>query len=127
MLVRFEFDVPDIHVHIHHHDKPDNGELVLLLRSIADSIINLKDTAIMNKEETLAALLAMQKQLDKVKAEVIAKVATLEKKLADGNVTSPEIVAAITSLKGSVQGLDDLHVDEPSGPADPPVPVPQPL
>ena len=60
--------------------------------------------------ELAGALAEVQTQLDKAKAEIVAKVAALEAALND--VTLPaDAEAALASLKASAQALDDLNPD----------------
>jgi len=71
----------------------------------------------MNQAELAQALADIKTQADKAKDEIVAKVAELEAAIANAGSTSPEVDAALAALKGSVQGLDDLNPDAPSGEA----------
>lgn len=71
-----------------------------------------KDVA-MNQTELKEALDALTAQTDKVRAEVLAAIAALEAAVAAGN-TSPEVDAALASLRAAVQGVDDINPDAPT-------------
>lgn len=83
-----------------------------LLRHI---IVRL-ERIIMNQAELAKSLEDLKAQADKAKAEIVAKVQSLEDAIAAGGATSPEVDAALADLKGSVQGLDDLNPDAPPAP-----------
>jgi hypothetical protein len=53
---------------------------------------------------------ALNAQLDKVTAEILAEVKTLEDKLSSQDI-SPEAQASLDTLKAKVQALDDLNPD----------------
>lgn len=73
---------------------------------------------IMAKISSLAAqLTAIAAQADKSKAEIVAAVDTLTKKVSDLEAllddadTTPEIDAALEAVKTAVQAVDDLNPD----------------
>lgn len=88
-----------------------------LLRPLRHLIFQLIKVIEMNQTELAQALVDIKAQADKAKTEIVDKVAALEAAIAAGNVTTPEVDAALADLKGSVQVLDDLNPDAP--PADP--------
>lgn len=67
-------------------------------------------------DQTLLAqeLTNIKNQLDKAKAEVMAKVADLEAALANAGQTTPEVDAALAALRGAAQAIDDLNPDTPT-------------
>lgn len=52
-------------------------------------------------------------QNEKAKAEIVGKIADLEAAIANGGNTTPEVDAALASLKASVQSTDDIVPDPP--------------
>lgn len=58
-----------------------------------------------------ADLVALKAQTEKAKAEILAKIATLEDAIVQAALTTPEVDAALADLKTSVQGVDDLNPD----------------
>ena len=65
----------------------------------------------MNHAELAAELQTLAAQADKAKAEVLAKLAELETAIIAAGTTTPEVDAALASLKASVQGVDDIVAD----------------
>lgn len=64
---------------------------------------------------TLAqALRDAKAQLDKSKAEIVGKIATLESAIANSGNTTPEVDAALADLKTSTQAQDDIVLDVPT-------------
>lgn len=87
------------------------GLLDWAFRPVIDAINNVRKEMKMNMTELLAQLQGLKTQADKAKAEVIAKIAALEEAINNAGTTTPEVDAALTDLKASVQGLDDLNPD----------------
>jgi len=69
----------------------------------------------MNQAELAQALTDLKTQADKAKQEIVNKVADLEDAINNAGSTSPDVDAALAALKSSVQGLDDLNPDAPTG------------
>lgn len=61
--------------------------------------------------ELAQSLADVSTQVDKAKAEIVAKIGDLETALANAGNTSPEVDAALAALKASVQGVDDIVPD----------------
>lgn len=57
----------------------------------------------------------LKAQNDKARAEVLAKITSLEEALANAGNTTPEVDAALADLKASVQTDDDIVPDAPEG------------
>lgn len=73
----------------------------------------------MNQQELAQQLTELAAQTAKAKDEVLAQVADLENKIvAAGNLT-PEVEAALAAVKESVQGIDDINPDAPTGGEEP--------
>ena len=88
-----------MNIHIHHH-YPENNKIIKLLKSI-----------IMTQAELAQQLTDVTAQNEKARAEILQKIADLEAAItAAGNVT-PEVEAALTELKASVQTDDDIVAD----------------
>lgn len=66
-----------------------------------------------SQKELAEQLKALTAQTEKAKAEIIAKVTSLEEAIANAGNTSPEVDAALAELKAAVQGVDDLNPDAP--------------
>ena len=62
--------------------------------------------------ELLQVLTDLQTQIDKAKAEILAKIALLELALSDVDLPA-DAQAKIDELKGVVQALDDIVPDQP--------------
>lgn len=73
-------------------------------------IFNLIQMA--TQQELAEQLTALTAQVEKSRAEVVAKVTALEEALANAGGTTPEVDAALTNLKAAVQSVDDLNPDE---------------
>jgi hypothetical protein len=79
---------------------------------ILKSIDELKGLIMTTLADLPGQLAFINAQLAKARDEIIAKIADLEDALK--NITlPPEAEEALTALKGSAQGLDDLNVDAP--------------
>lgn len=65
----------------------------------------------MNQSELQQALTDLTAQTEKAKAEVLAKITDLETAITNAGNTSPEVDAALSALKGAVQGVDDIVPD----------------
>lgn len=100
-----------INVNVHGLAQHQMEQLEAKLNHIDSQLHRLKEIITMNQAELAQALADIKTQADKAKAEIVQKVADLEAAIAAGGVTSPEVDAAVTALKGSVQGLDDLNPD----------------
>jgi len=87
----------DINVYIH-----DDRKTVIYLKRI-----------IMNMQELAQGLTDLKAQTDKARAEVVKKIADLEAAIANAGNTTPEVDAALTALKESVQASDDVVPDAP--------------
>jgi peptidoglycan hydrolase CwlO-like protein len=68
-------------------------------------ILKLNDMALTN-EQVLQRLAESQAQLEKAKAEILAKIAEL-------GIASPELEAMVNSLGQTAQSLDDIVPDAP--------------
>jgi len=77
-------------------------------------VLDLLQRIIMDQTQLAQALKDLKAQADKAKAEIVAKVQSLEDAINAGGATTPEVDAALADLKGSVQGLDDLNPDAPA-------------
>jgi phosphoglycerate dehydrogenase-like enzyme len=88
-----------MNIYIHHH-YPENNKIIKLLKSI-----------IMTQAELAQQLTDVTAQNEKARAEILQKIADLEAAIvAAGNVT-PEVEAALSALKTSVQTDDDIVPD----------------
>lgn len=88
-----------MNIYIHHH-YPENNKIIKLLKSI-----------IMTQAELAQQLTDVTAQNEKARAEILQKIADLEAAIvAAGNVT-PEVEAALSALKTSVQTDDDIVAD----------------
>lgn len=65
----------------------------------------------MDQTQLAAELAAIKEQNDKARAEVLQKIADLEAAIINAGNTSPEVDAALTALKASVQTDDDIVAD----------------
>lgn len=77
------------------------------------AVRQLSEQVRMNQTELKTALDALTAQADKIKTEVLSAIAKLEAAVAAGN-TSPEVDAALASLRAAVQGVDDINPDAPT-------------
>jgi hypothetical protein len=66
----------------------------------------------MKLSELLQALTDLQTQIEKAKAEILAKIAALELALSDVDVPADAQVK-IDELKAAAQALDDIVPDQP--------------
>lgn len=94
--------------------------LALLLGQISNSLSIRRQSIFLkhkiNKIMLTQAELAQQltdlgTQLDKVSAEINAEIQKLTDAIAAAGTTTPEVDAALASLKAKVQSLDDLNPD----------------
>jgi len=104
----------NIHIHIHHHN---DSQMVAF-----DRIFSLLNKIKMDQAELLFALEEANAKIDKIVTEVTendaaqeSKIASLEAKLAEAGVLSPEIQAAVDALKVKLQKADDATPDAASG------------
>jgi ABC-type transporter Mla subunit MlaD len=79
-------------------------------------VIELLERILMNQAELAQALTDLGAQLAKASAEITGKIADLETALANAGATTPEVDAAVASLKVSGQALDDIVPDAPPVP-----------
>lgn len=77
-------------------------------------IIHQQKKIIMTQQELAQALNDVSTQLDKVFGEITAEIQKLEDAINNAGGTTPEVDAALTSLKAKVQTLDDLNQDIPT-------------
>lgn len=89
-----------------------------LLRPVLDLLNRLERQITMNQTELKQALDDAKAQASKAKAEIVKKIADLEDAISNAGSTTPEVDAALSALKGELQGLDDLN---PDAAAEPPV------
>jgi septation ring formation regulator EzrA len=82
------------------------------LQSTLDNIVNHLKEIIMDQTQLAAELVALKTQNDKARAEVLAKLATLEAAIAAAGNTTAEVDAALADLKASVQTDDDIVPDD---------------
>ncbi len=87
------------HIHIYIHSENE------------DLIIKKLNQIMATQKELADQLAALKLQVDKSKAEVIAKIAALEQAIIDAGNTTPEVDAALADLKASVQAEDDVIPD----------------
>ena len=66
----------------------------------------------MKVSELAGQFATMSAQLDKVQAEILAKIAELEAALTNVDVPA-EAEAALNEIKAKVQGMDDIVPDQP--------------
>lgn len=85
----------------------DNSEIKLYLQEL----LNNQNKIMATQAELAQELLALKAQVEKSKAEVIAKVKSLEDALANAGGTTEEVDAALAALKAVVQEVDDLNPD----------------
>jgi chromosome segregation ATPase len=98
----------DKYYHTHHHTS-NNTEVLEVLKKVSSQLKQIH----MTQEQFAAELAAVKEQNEKAKAEIVAKLASLEEAIiAAGNVT-PAMEEALASLKTSVQGTDDIVPDVP--------------
>lgn len=69
-----------------------------------------QEEIVMKLNELSAVVTALSGQVEKVKTEVLTRIADLEAALSDVTLP-PEAEAAIEALRVGVQGLDDLNPD----------------
>jgi ABC-type transporter Mla subunit MlaD len=72
------------------------------------------DRIIMNQAELAAHLTAVDDQLDKATAEILAAIQALKDALANVQ-TTPEVDAAVARLDTAAQTLDDINPDPGPG------------
>lgn len=77
-------------------------------------LIEIERTLKMNNVEFLAAIEAVTVQVNKVKAEVLAKVSELEAAVTAAGVPSPEVIAKFEALKAAVNAADAVIPDVPA-------------
>ena len=68
-----------------------------------------------SQSEIAAQLTALSTQLDKALAEIQAEIQKLTDAVAAAGASSPEVDAALQTLKDKVQALDDLNADPSTG------------
>lgn len=73
----------------------------------------------MNQQELAQQLTELAAQTAKAKEEVLAQVAELENKIVQAGTLTPEVEAALAALKESVQAIDDINPDAPTGGEEP--------
>jgi hypothetical protein len=76
-------------------------------------LVNLEILIMATQAEIAQGLKAVTAQLNKAKAEIVAKVAALEQAIGDAGSSTPEVDQALADLKGAAQSLDDLNPDAP--------------
>ena len=96
-------------LNIHHH-----GATAEQLASIATQLESIMTT----QAEFAQQLRDAKEQLDRSRAEIVAKIAALEAAVGNAGPISDEVAAAFADLKASVQATDDV--------ADPIEPPPAP-
>lgn len=99
---------PDIHIHIHNHHE---GRSIMCDQ--LERIFSLLNKINMNQQELADALAALKEQTDKARAEVVAKIASLEQAIIDAGNVTPAVETALADLKASVQASDDVVPDAP--------------
>jgi chromosome segregation ATPase len=101
-----------IHIHVHNHAADFQKSIFSLLNKIS-----------MNQEELAQALSDLQAQTEKSDAELVTKIADLEKAVIDAGNVTPAVEAALANLKTSVQKVDDIVADAPAtdAPGDTPI------
>jgi hypothetical protein len=113
-----------IHIHIHHHGKNGEDELLQNIFTLTQLIHEQNKKIIMTNEELVQGLQDATGQLVKVKGETSAtlqKVTDLENALNNQGNVSPQVEEAFNALKAQVQVVDDLIADAPTAPIEPPV------
>lgn len=80
---------------------------------------SLKGLIVTTKDELAASLNLLADKADKAKTEIVSAVDSLKAEIANANVDSPAISAALARLDGSVQALDDLNPDAEPTPTEP--------
>lgn len=79
------------------------------------SIINQKlDNMALTQQQLAQQLTDLKAQVEKVKAEVQAKLDALATAIENDKNVSGEVETAFGELKTAVQGVDDLNVDAPT-------------
>lgn len=71
-----------------------------------------------NQAEVAQQLTDLTNQVNKAKTEITEKIADLETAITNAGNTTPEVDAALASLKAAVQGVDDIVPDAPEGTGD---------
>lgn len=98
-----------IDVHVHHH-------LEFATPLILGAINQLKDSLMTSQAELAQQLSDLTAQTEKARAEIVGKVASLEEAITNAGNVTPEVEAALASLKAAVQSVDDLNPDQaPAG------------
>jgi hypothetical protein len=87
----------------------DSAETIELLTTIKTQNLQIMATQAEHAQE----LRNIKEQNDKARAEVLAKIADLETAIVNAGNTTPEVDAALASLKESVQIDDDIVPDVP--------------
>jgi hypothetical protein len=80
-------------------------------KKLLKQIVKLLNQIIMTQAELKQQLEDVTAQNEKARAEILAKVADLEAAIIAAGNTTPEVDAALTALKVSVQMDDDLNPD----------------
>lgn len=89
----------DTHIHIHNETNCINSKLDNIMATQAELAQQLTDVAT---------------QVEKTKTEITTKISDLEAAIVAAGNTSPEVDAALASLKSAVQGVDDIVPDTPA-------------
>jgi ABC-type transporter Mla subunit MlaD len=71
-------------------------------------LIKKLNQIIMTQEELAIQLNEIRDQADKSKNEIIQKISDLEAAVSNAGATTPAVDAALSSLKASIQALDDI-------------------
>ena len=90
-------------MNIHHYIHYDQHDEHTIIKKLNQIIMEQKDFALQ--------LTALKDQAEKAKAEILAKVQSLEDALDAADDVAPEVQAAFDELKASIQGIDDLNAD----------------
>lgn len=85
---------------------------LLITIGLQNKLIIKKQRRIMSTQAELRAELeSLTAQNEKAKGEILGKIADLEAAIENAGNTTPEVDAALTALKTSVQGTDDIVPD----------------
>lgn len=104
-----------MHIHLHIEDNRQTKELLVKILDNQHLIIKQNHTIMSTQQQVADQLTALSTQLDKALAEIQAEIQKLQDAVTAGGNSSPEVDAALDSLKSKVQALDDLNADPSTG------------
>lgn len=93
------------------------GAFARRLAKVLNEINTKLQQSMITQAQVAADLVSLTSQVDKIKTEVTQKLQELATAITNQGNAAPEVEAALTALKTSVQAVDDLIPDQVPTPA----------